>query len=195
LGGLVLPVPPAPDPVVPVAANVPGRAAPAAAAPELAADGKVWVSVVMSQGEMNSLALDRPARVRTMSRAGGNVVLSAMPSKLPAMLDPKREMLALHYVVQEANHGLHPLERVLVELQMSDHGVRRTVVPTSAVFHEANGAAFVYLNPAPLTYVREPIAVERIIGDVTALSKGPPVGTVIVTVGAPLLYGAETLGK
>ena len=181
LGGLVLPMPPTSQPTVPVS--------------DQAADGKVWVSVVMSQGELNAVALDRPARILPLTRDGANAWIMAVPSKLPPVVDPKRSMLALHYVVQDANHGLQPLQRVLVKLEMSNHNVRRTVVATSAVFYQANGAASVYLNPAPLTYMREPVTVERIVGKKTVLTKGPSIGTTIVTVGAPLLYGAETLGK
>jgi hypothetical protein len=53
----------------------------------------------------------------------------------------------------------------------------------------------VYVNTAPLTYVRQPVGIERIAGDLAILSAGPPVGATVVTVGAPLLYGSETLGK
>jgi hypothetical protein len=37
--------------------------------------------------------------------------------------------------------------------------------------------------------------VERVAGDLAVLSGGPPVGTPIVTVGAPLLFGTEIFGK
>jgi hypothetical protein len=192
-------MPPASQPTVPVSAGTAGGVAAPAPMPiasfNQAADGKTWVSVAISQGELNNLAIDRPARILPLTRDGANAAIMAIPSKLPPVVDPKRSMLALHYVVQDANHGLQPLQRVLVELEMSNHNVRRTVVPTSAMFYQPNGAAFVYLNPAPLTYMREPVTVERIVGNVTVLTKGPSIGTTIVTVGTPLLYGAETLGK
>ena len=69
------------------------------------------------------------------------------------------------------------------------------MVPYGAVYYDAKGAPWVYVNTAPLTFERRRIGVERIEGDVAVLSEGPPVGTPVVTVGAALLYGAEVFGK
>jgi hypothetical protein len=46
-----------------------------------------------------------------------------------------------------------------------------------------------------LTFERQRIGIERIVGDLAVLSEGPPVGTPVVTVGAALLYGAEIFKK
>lgn len=67
----------------------------------------------------------------------------------------------------------------------------RKVVPYSALIYDLHGETWVYTNPGPLTYVRESISVDYIDGDLAVLSKGPPSGTVVVTVGAPELYGTE----
>jgi hypothetical protein len=71
-------------------------------------------------------------------------------------------------------------------------GTQREAVPYAAVYYDLNGATWVYTIPQPLTYVRAPITVDSITGDVAVLSKGPPVGTAVVTVGATELYGTET---
>jgi hypothetical protein len=71
-------------------------------------------------------------------------------------------------------------------------GKQREVVPYAAVYYDLNGATWVYTNPEPLIFVRAPITVDSITGDVAVLSKGPPVGTSVVTVGASELYGTET---
>lgn len=70
-------------------------------------------------------------------------------------------------------------------------GTQRKVVPYSAVIYDLHGETWVYTNPQPLTYVRDSISVDYIDGDLAVLSKGPPSGTVVVTVGAPELYGTE----
>jgi hypothetical protein len=70
-------------------------------------------------------------------------------------------------------------------------GKQQKVVPYPAVFYDLNGETWVYTNPSPLTYVRDSISVDYIDGDLAVLSKGPPSGTVVVTVGAPELYGTE----
>ena len=69
------------------------------------------------------------------------------------------------------------------------------MVPYSAVYYDAKGGAWTYVNGKPQTYERQKIVVNRIVGDVAVLSEGPPVGTQVVTAGAPLLYGTEIFGK
>jgi hypothetical protein len=64
-------------------------------------------------------------------------------------------------------------------------------IPYSAVLYGADGKTFAYTNPRRLVYVRAPITVADIKGNSALLSSGPPVGTTIVTVGAPELYGTE----
>jgi hypothetical protein len=68
---------------------------------------------------------------------------------------------------------------------------RRTVIPYSAVLYDAEGEAFAYTSPKRLVFVRAPLQVEDIRGDEAVPSDGPPVGTEVVTVGAPELYGTE----
>ena len=67
----------------------------------------------------------------------------------------------------------------------------RLVVPYGAIMYDAKGATWTFTNPQPLVYVRHKIVVENIEGDRVILSEGPPAGTVVVTVGAAELMGAE----
>lgn len=67
-----------------------------------------------------------------------------------------------------------------------------TVIPYAAVFYTADGNTWTYTSPEPLTFVRAPIAIDRIDGDRVFLSDGPPVGTAVVTRGAAELFGTET---
>jgi hypothetical protein len=66
-----------------------------------------------------------------------------------------------------------------------------TSIPYSAVLYDADGKTFAYKSLKPRVYVRAPITVTDIKGNSAVLSSGPPVGTTIVTVGAPELYGTE----
>jgi hypothetical protein len=65
------------------------------------------------------------------------------------------------------------------------------VIPYAAVVYGTDGSSWTYVNTAPRTYVREPIAVTAIRGSVAVLSSGPPVGAAVVTVGAAELLGTE----
>jgi len=72
----------------------------------------------------------------------------------------------------------------------------RKVVDYSAVVYDPKGDTIVYTNPEPLVFVRQPITVESIDGDVAVLTDGPPAGTAVVTVGTAELLGMETgVGK
>lgn len=69
-----------------------------------------------------------------------------------------------------------------------------TTVPYSAVVYSADGAAWVFMVTKPLTYVREKVTVANVggpNGTEAFLSASPPVGTTVVKIGVPLLYGAE----
>ena len=71
-------------------------------------------------------------------------------------------------------------------------GTQRLVVPYAALIYGLNGETWAYVMPEPLTFVREAITVDYIEGDMAVLLAGPAIGTEVVTVGAALLYGAET---
>jgi hypothetical protein len=71
------------------------------------------------------------------------------------------------------------------------NGAQRKVIPYAAIIYDTQGNTWVYLNPAPLTFVRHPVAVTDIQGDQAVLSDGPPAVSAVVIVGATELYGAE----
>ena len=71
-------------------------------------------------------------------------------------------------------------------------GARMVVVPYAAVLYDPNGAPSVYTSPAPRTYDRRPVRIDRIAGNVAILRQGPAAGTAVVVVGADELFGAET---
>jgi len=178
------------------AALTPVAATHAADADASSANMPLMVMVTVSPGEFDRMAQDRPARLIPLNANGGaSTALMAMPSKLPPVPDPKRLMLALYYTVGATGQGLTHMERVRVDLELSDHGVRRSVVPTSSIVYDEKGGPWVYVNTAPLTYFRQAVGLERIAEDRAILSSGPPVGATVVTVGASMLYGSEKLGK
>jgi hypothetical protein len=67
----------------------------------------------------------------------------------------------------------------------------QTVIPYAAVLYGPNGATWVYTESAPLQYTRHRVTVEHIAAGRALLSSGPPVGTLVVNVGAMELFGAE----
>jgi len=75
--------------------------------------------------------------------------------------------------------------------QETVRGTKRMVVPYGAVLYDAHGDTWVYTNPEPLVFVRHAIHIDFISGDRAVLSRGPTIGTAVVTVGAAELFGAE----
>ena len=71
------------------------------------------------------------------------------------------------------------------------HGVQRSVIPYSAVLYDKDGATWTYTSPKRLVFTRQDIDVDRIEGSSAFLTKGPSVGTRVVTVGATELWGVE----
>ncbi|SDP34171.1 hypothetical protein SAMN04487914_108140 [Arthrobacter sp. ok909] len=65
------------------------------------------------------------------------------------------------------------------------------LLPYAALLYDASGKTWVYTNPAPRVYQREPVTVAKVASGVVTASAGPAVGTAVVTVGAAELFGAE----
>lgn len=64
-------------------------------------------------------------------------------------------------------------------------------MPYAAVIYYTDGSTWTYTVAEEHSYVREPVTVASISGDVVTLTKGPQVGTSVVVVGAPEILGAE----
>jgi hypothetical protein len=185
----------------PVAGAFAGFGRPAAPPPvavraSAPAAGDAWVLVTLSPAEWDRLAKDRPARLLPLATREKPVKeLVALPSGMPPVEDAKRSMLSLYYTVPGKDHGLTLAHRMRVELELAGAAEKQKVVPYGAVLYDGKGVAWVYANPKPLTFERQRIAVERIVGDLAVLAGGPPAGTPVVTVGAALLYGTEVFKK
>ena len=65
-------------------------------------------------------------------------------------------------------------------------------VPYAAVIYDIEGNTWVYTSPAPLTFVRAAIVIDRIDGDTAFLSESLASDLNVVTVGVSELYGTET---
>ncbi len=76
-----------------------------------------------------------------------------------------------------------------VTVEESEDGLS---VPSAALIIDPNGGFWVYTNPEPLSYVRSELIDIHQVGQTTFYASGPEVGTRVVTVGVPELYGAES---
>ncbi|MGH2943635.1 MAG: hypothetical protein ACRDLN_12770 [Solirubrobacteraceae bacterium] len=144
----------------------------------------------------------RPGPRRSCRRATATLAVLAATASLPACTEVKPADKE-HY----SPAAISPVkgEKDLVSVTLTKEGadridiatgtVRRraghTDIPYAALLYENDGSAFVYTNPRGRTYVRAHIEIDRVAGDRVRLHEGPPVGTKVVTTGAPQVHGAE----
>ena len=172
------------------------------AVPEAEAEnpGPVWARVSLSKDDWNQVDRDQPTLVLALDdddeedRGWPAEPDEGPPHDDPEDIDLPGEDLAeeLYYLISSPEHGLAVGQAVLVELTLAAQEMLYKVVPYAAVLYGVHGETWVYTNPEPLVFVRQPIVVHYIEGDVAFLSEGPPVGTEVVAVGGSELFGTET---
>jgi multidrug efflux pump subunit AcrA (membrane-fusion protein) len=96
----------------------------------------------------------------------------------------------LFYQVDNHDGAFRPGQRVGVTLPLSGEEAS-LVVPRSALVRDAHGGSWVYVNISPHAYARQRVFVDRVVGDLAALTNGPKVGAKVVSQGVAELYGAE----
>jgi len=83
-------------------------------------------------------------------------------------------------------------EKAAQRIDIQTAQIQGNTVPYAAVIYDTEGNTWVYSNPKPLTFVRQPIVIDHIEGDLAVLTQGLDSATIVVTVGVSELYGAET---
>ena len=69
--------------------------------------------------------------------------------------------------------------------------VTRRVIPYASLIYTPDGGEWVYTSPSNLSFVREPVSIAYIDGDIAVLTAGPDAGVQVVTTGVAEVYGAE----
>jgi hypothetical protein len=166
-----------------------------------AGSSKVWVRALLTESDLNRVDRSQPALVLPPGlddeedSDAEETGLTAEPDEGP-FDDPEEGDAALYYAVDSAEHSLAPGQIVFVKLSLLGSGTQRKVVPYGAVLYDVDGKTWVYTNPEPLVFVRHPVSIDYIEGDLAVLLEGPPVDTEVVMVGVAELFGAETgVGK
>ena len=151
----------------------------------VASDGSGSVAVRVTLPAATSATVDasRPARILGL----GGEDLVAPPQAPPA--GDAAGGGARYYRLDGAT-AVHDGQRLRVQLAEKGGGAQETV-PYSSVIYWIDGGAWVYTQVAPLTFVRAPIVIDEVDGNVAVLKSGPPAGTKIVSVGGQELLGTE----
>jgi hypothetical protein len=154
----------------------------------VAGDGGTFsVRVTLPGAAAGSVDASRPARILDLGGRAGLVAPATAPPSGPGVPGGGG---ARYYRLDGAGAGLQAGARLRVQLALHGGGQRKTV-PYSAVIYWIDGGTWVYARTGPLTFVRRPIAIDEVDGDVAVLTSGPPAGTQIVSVGGEELLGTE----
>lgn len=145
-------------------------------------NGSVAVRVTLPGASAGSVDASRPARILGL---GGEDLIA--PAQAPPPGQPGGGG-ARYYRLDGST--VHPGQKLRVQLAQKGGGQKETV-PYSSVIYWIDGGAWVYTQVAPLTFVRAPIVIDEVDGDTAVLTKGPPAGTRIVSVGGEELLGTE----
>jgi hypothetical protein len=122
--------------------------------------------------------------------ACGHATLDAAPADSPVQVSPvPGSDLKSVALSEQSSARLGIRTAPVAPAATAAAGLRQ--VPYSAIVYDDQGATWTFVPTAPRTYVREPVAVDHIAGDVAVLSAGPAVGALVVTEGSQELLGAE----
>jgi hypothetical protein len=119
-----------------------------------------------------------------LSACGGVTTEASIPA--PAKIEADGRITLTETASQRLGLQATPISEAEVGGRM------QKVVPYAAVLYGLNGETWLYASPEPLVFVRQPITIGDIEGDVGVLLDGPPVGTQVVTAGAAELFGVES---
>lgn len=147
------------------------------------------ILVRVSLGESDLSRVDRDEPVVAWPLEEGTTGWKGEVVEAP---DPADGTKALFCRMGSSASGLAVDQRVYVEVTLLGNEMQEKIIPYAAVLYDVHGETWAYTAPKPLEFVRAPIVVDYIEGDLAVLSEGPAVGTEIVTAGASELFGAES---
>lgn len=149
---------------------------------------RIWIKASVYTGDLARLDLTAPARITGLTAHGTS--LQARPVSAPMTANSQAAIASVFYEADNANGAFRMGERVNVDVPTMAQTEALTV-PWSAVLYDIQGGEWVYARTADHVFARKRILVRTIVADTAVLALGPPVGTEVVTTGAPELFGTE----
>jgi RND family efflux transporter MFP subunit len=163
-----------------------------AGAPLFTVEGqdRLWVRVPVYSSDQNAIDAAAPATIAPLGATAGAAAREAQAVAGPPTANPNAASVDLFYEIDNADRVYRAGQRVQVRASLRESG-ERLVVPWSAIFQDIHGGSWVYVQTAPRVYERTRVSLQRVIGDIAVLERGPEVGTEVVTVGVAELAGTE----
>lgn len=150
---------------------------------------RLWIKVPVYSGVRRSVDPQRGADILRLDDPPDAPGFPARRVAAPPTATPSAS--AVDVVFELTGPGdLLPGERVLVRLTGRETE-NALVVPESALINDIHGGVWVYVQQAPRVFARRKVDVRDLTRGLAVLTRGPEVGTLIVTTGAAELYGIE----
>jgi hypothetical protein len=183
------------QPAATTSAETTGTPAPVESLPQPVSE--FLVRVHLTDSELNAINREpNSARILPLGdeQATGVPASERNPDEIQASdtVQAGPQETALYFGFDNSAAQLAPGQRVLVELALTGDGTQKRVLPLDSVIYGLHGETWVYTNPQPLVFVRQPITIDYMDGELVYLTDGPTAGTPIIAVGAAMLYGAES---
>jgi len=149
-----------------------------------------WISRIRSYRRSPAVVMVAIAAIAlsACAKAGSEEASRVEPAKVVKVKGSNQTRVVL---TKKAADRLGVTTGVVREVAGPKGTAPRKAVDYSAIIYDAEGNAFVFTNPAPLTFERVAVRIDVIEGNTAYLSDGPAPGTVVATVGVPELYGID----
>jgi multidrug efflux pump subunit AcrA (membrane-fusion protein) len=164
---------------------------------EIADISKVWVRVQMTEAEFNRVDRGLNANILFLESDDADDGMEAEiideddVNEIEDEDEAGDEDFVIYYGLDNSDHKLSLGQHIQARLALAGNGKSHNVIPYAAVIYDTEGNTWVYTNPEPLVFVRQPIVIDYIEGDQAVLAEGIASGTQVVTIGSSELLGAE----
>lgn len=157
---------------------------------QIASLDTVWIKVPVYAGEPDSPNTDQTARIHRLSDWSGNTYQKAKFVQAPVGANPEAVTMDLYYEMDNTNHTYRLGQKVAVTLPQT-RSRQALVVSYASILYDMYGSTWIYVYEGNQIYRRERVQVSYVLDDMAVLSKGPSVGTQVVSDGAAELFGTE----
>lgn len=150
----------------------------------------LWLRVPVYAGDFDRFDLAAEAFVGRLGGGSTNAPVPAKPVAAPPSANGGASTVDLFYSVTNAAGLFRVGQKVGVVVPLKDEETG-SVVPWSAVVHDAQGGTWVYENPSPQLYVRRRVHVSRVQNHDAQVISGIREGARVAVQGVAELFGAE----
>jgi len=156
---------------------------------DIASISPLWIKVPIYSGDISSLDLSKAANIQKLGNTKNKNTVEATLATSPVTIGGS-SLTDVFYEIKNENNAFMPGEKVNIVLSKGT-SEKSLAVPYNAILYDYNGGEWVYVRTAPQTFVRTRVQVDHVTNGMAIITKGLELGTEVVTLGAPELFGTE----